>query len=271
MLRWLMAGTLAVTLCACGRDPAPADAGTAPDTPAPASPAEVETIQVEDVIERDPRYLVGISYPPGVEQHPGLARLLVDYANAARDELMQAVSGLGDDQPAAPYDLALAFTELVSTPRIITIAADGSSYTGGAHGTPLLARFTWLPERGEQLTAAALIPDRDGWELVSRHAREQLATALSQRIEGSGYEDGERAQLLEGGMQMIDQGTAPDPANFDQFEPVLDAGGRISAIRFVFPPYQVGPYSDGVQTVVLPASVLLPVVAPGYRGLFEGG
>src|SRR5690606_14112921 len=112
---------------------------------------------------------------------------------------------------------------------------------------------------------------RDGWELVSRHAREQLATALSQRIEGSGYEDGERAQLLEGGMQMIDQGTAPDPANFDQFEPVLDAGGRISAIRFVFPPYQVGPYSDGLQPVVLPASGWLPVVGPGYRGLFEGG
>ena len=67
---------------------------------------------------------------------------------------------------------------------------------------------------------------------------------------------------------MIDQGTTPDAANFAQFEPVMDAGGRIAALRFVFPPYQVGPYSDGTQTVDVPASVLLPHVAAGYRELF---
>ena len=48
----------------------------------------------------------------------------------------------------------------------------------------------------------------------------------------------------------------------------MDAGGRIAALRFVFPPYQVGPYSDGTQTVDVPASVLLPHVAAGYRELF---
>lgn len=271
MLRWVLAGTMAMALCACGRDSAPPDGRPAPDPAATAQPATPRVVELEDVMERDPRYLVGISYPPDAREHPGLARLLKDYADAARGELMQAVSGLGEEKPTAPYDLSLAFTELVSTPRIVTIAADGSSYTGGAHGTPLLARFTWLPERGEQLTASQLIPSRDGWKRVSDQAREQLATALSQRIEASGYDEGERAQLREGGLQMIDQGTAPDPANFDQFEPVVDAGGRISAIRFVFPPYQVGPYSDGVQSAVVPAAVLLPVVAPGYRGLFEGG
>jgi hypothetical protein len=39
----------------------------------------------------------------------------------------------------------------------------------------------------------------------------------------------------------------------------------------VFPPYQVGPYSDGAQTVVVPASVLLPHVADEYRPLFSTG
>jgi hypothetical protein len=47
--------------------------------------------------------------------------------------------------------------------------------------------------------------------------------------------------------------------------------GRLRALRFVFPPYQVGPYSDGVQTVEVPASVLLPHVAAEYRGLFAAG
>ena len=74
---------------------------------------------------------------------------------------MHAVRGLGDEKPTAPYDLSLAFTELAATPHLVTVAADGSSYTGGAHGNPLLARFTWLPDRKEQLTATKLIPDPD--------------------------------------------------------------------------------------------------------------
>lgn len=272
MRRLAAAAVVVLALCACGRDASPAGDGRQPAVPgdAQAPDATAVAVELEDTIERDPRYLVGISYPPVARKHPGLARLLKQYADAARDDLMQAVAGLGGESPTAPYDLALAFTEVVSTPRLVTIAADGSSYTGGAHGTPLLARFTWLPERGEQLTAARLIPDRNGWTVVSRAAREQLATALSQRIEASDHDPGERAQLLEGAMQMIDQGTTPEAANFDQFEPVIGGDGRISAIRFVFPPYQVGPYSDGVQSVEIPAGVLLPVVAPGYRQLFQG-
>ena len=48
----------------------------------------------------------------------------------------------------------------------------------------------------------------------------------------------------------------------------MDAQGKITALRFVFPPYQVGPYADGTQTVDVPAAVLWPHLAPDYSGLF---
>lgn len=70
--------------------------------------------------------------------------------------------------------------------------------------------------------------------------------------------------------RMIDDGTAPGPGNFAQFEPVLASDGRIEALRFVFPPYQVGPYSDGMQEVVVPARLILPRLAPQWRELFVG-
>lgn len=270
---WTMVVVGVLAMAGCGRD-APRDraAGKPPAetaTPPGDGPARPGlAVELTDVVERDPRYLVGISYPPVAREHPGLAKLLRDYADGARAELKHAVDGLGNEKPTAPYDLSLAFTEVLSTPRLVTIAADGSTYTGGAHGNPILARFTWLPDRNERLTAARLVPDAAGWKVVSDYVREQLATALSQRVDASGGAPGERAQLLEGGMQMIEQGTTPEPANFDQFEPILGTDGRISAIRFVFPPYQVAPYADGVHSVEVPAAVLLPVVAPGYRSLF---
>jgi hypothetical protein len=265
----LLLALCAVLATACRREaPAPEPAGPAPATTTTAPPPAV---QLKDVSERDPRYIVGISYPPTVNKYPGLAAELKKYSDAARAELQQAIDGLGAEPPSAPYDLSLSFTQLAETPGVVAIAADGSSYTGGAHGNPLIARFVWLPREQRLLTAAELIPDPKAWQAISDYAREQLHTSLSQRIDAEDMDPAERADLLKNAGRMIEEGTLPDAANFAQFEPVLAADGRIRALRFVFPPYQVGPYADGTQTVEVPANVLLPNVAPAYRGLFATG
>ena len=89
--------------------------------------------------------------------------------------------------------------------------------------------------------------------------------------DGGPSDDAALKEQLKNAADMIEQGTEPEAENFANFEPVLGADGRIAALRFVFPPYQVGPYSDGTQSVEVPAAVLLPVVAPAERGLFAGG
>ena len=75
---WLVAG---LVLAGCGQEGATPRAGdaapgtaAAPGTPAPAAAAA--TPKLEDVIEQDPRYIVGISFPPVARKYPGLARLL---------------------------------------------------------------------------------------------------------------------------------------------------------------------------------------------------
>ena len=264
----------AVLLVACQRQ-APAPAGAAaPATSAtaavaPAAPASVAGLQ--DVVEANPRYVIGISYPKEAAGHPGLAAALKRYADASRQDLLDAVEGLGNDKPTAPYELSLSYTTLANTPKLIAVAADGSLYTGGAHGSPLIARFVWLPERNARLTAQALVPEATGWQAISDFVREQLHTALSQRIDADDVPAEERADMLREATRMIDDGTQPTADAFSEFEPRLGADGRIVSLRFVFPPYQVGPYADGTQTVDVPAEVLLPHVAPAYRALFHGG
>lgn len=263
-------------MAACGRGGA--DHRNAAGSAAPgaaeagrAGPAVEAPVALEDVMQRDPRYLIGISYPQAAKAYPGLAKLLKAYADAARAEVMQAVAGLGDTRPTAPYDLALDFGMLAETPDIVAVAARGSSYTGGAHGNPLVARFVWLPKRHEALTAARLVPTPDSWKPIADYVRDQLVAGLSARVDAAEPAPGDRAEMLRNGSRMIDEGTVPAASNFDQFEPITGADGRIRALRFVFPPYQVGPYSDGVQSVEVPAAILLPLVAPDYKALFEGG
>jgi uncharacterized protein DUF3298 len=259
---------------ACQRQ-TPTPAASPAESPAAASsapaPAAATTLQLQDVAERDPRYMIGISYPPIAARYPNLALVLQRYANAARGDLMQAVQGLGQEKPTAPYDLSLSFHQVLATPQLVVIAAEGSSYTGGAHDNPLVARFVWLAQQDQPLTNVALIPDPAAWRDIARQVREQLQTALSQRVDADALPPEERADVVRNAGRMIADGTGPDPANFSQFEPVLGADGRIAALRFVFPPYQVGPYADGTQTVDIPADVLLPKIAPAYRHLFVGG
>ncbi len=254
----------ALALVACDRQRQPAGNG-------PAAPTNPAPVALQDVVETRPDYIIGISYPKSAANHPGLATALTAYADAARAELMQAVAGLKGQKPTAPYDLSLQFTGLVDTPQIVAIAADGSSYTGGAHGNPLVARFVWLPQRQQMLTAQQLIAAPNGWQAISDVSREQLMTALSQRLDADEMEGADRAHLLESGSRMIDAGTEPKAENFAQFVPVVDADGRIRALRFVFPPYQVAPYVEGTRTVDIPAATLLPLLAAEYRPLFRGG
>ncbi|HEY9255177.1 MAG TPA: DUF4163 domain-containing protein [Stenotrophomonas sp.] len=260
-------------MAACQPDPPATEA--AADKPAPAidtTPAAAEPAaapaELKDVIERDPRYVVGISYPPGLDRYPGLAAAVRQYGEAARAELMQAVEGLGNDKPTAPYELSLAFQQVLDTPGIVAVAADGSRYTGGAHGEPLVARFVWLPARNEMLTAQKLIVTREGWAGVGQYIATQLHDAAQKRTEADKLPPPDAEALLKNADKMIAEGTAAEAGNFEQFVPLLDATGKIAAMRFVFPPYQVGPYSDGTQSVDVPAAILRPLVAPDYTELF---
>ncbi len=275
-MKRLLFFVMLLVLAGCRREAdvpgGPGDASPAPaDAVAAVPPVAGGEVKLDDVIETTGRYIIGISYPPGMARYPGLATSLKAYADAARDDLMDAVAAAGEGGEHMPYDLSLPFDVVLDTPQVVAVKAEGTSYTGGAHGTPLVARFVWLPEREELLAAEALIPDPAGWREVSAFVRESLHAALSQRIDADELEVEERARLLRSIGRMIDDGTGPEPANFNAFEPVPGTGGRLRALRFVFPPYQVGPYSDGVQTVEVPASVLLPHVAPAYRELFVVG
>lgn len=270
MHRRLLTCAALLALAACQREAQLPQTATVSGVPTPApAPAQPVAIELEDVIETSDRYIIGITYPPSTDRYPQLAQALKRYADAARSDVMQALEAGGADA-RTPYDLSLNFVELHASPQLVVIAADGSSYTGGAHGTPLVQRFVWLPAQQEMLTVGMLLPEAGALRAISDYVREQLHGALSQRADAEDLAPEVHAEMIENGNDMIDQGTTPEPGNFDLFEPVFGTGSRIAALRFVFPPYQVGPYSDGTQTVDVPAQVLLPYVAPAYRDLFAG-
>ena len=278
------AAWLLLALAACNRSPQPQP----PQAAAAASPATTAapaaaTTDLQDISERNPQYLIGISFPPELKRYPALAAVVKRDAEAMRAKFLRQVAENKDYPGTGPFELSLMYSMVAQSPRIVAVAAEGTSFVGGALGAPLLERYVWLLPDDRRLTAAELIPDPASWTTVSGFVREHLLAVQKQRFEedakADAGDDGDQGQSddatlkeqLKNAADMIEQGTEPKPDNFANFEPVLGTDGKISALRFVFPPYQVGPYSDGTQTVEVPASVLLPLIAPAERGLFAGG
>jgi hypothetical protein len=281
-MRWKHGAWLLLALAACNRSPQPESPQAA--TPATTTTPAVAAVDLQDISERDPRYLVGITFPPELKRHPALAAEIRRDAEALRADFLRQVAANEDYPGPGPFDLSLMYTMVADTPRIVAVAAEGTSFVGGAHGTPLLERYVWLLPENHRLTAGELVPDPAGWQAISAYVRDRLMAVQRQRFDtdagndANTGEDGDEAadaslrkEQFKNAADMIAQGTEPKAENFANFEPVLGADGKITALRFVFPPYQVGPYSDGTQTVEVPASVLLPHIAAADRGLFEGG
>ena len=225
--------------------------------------------QMVDVIETSASQIIGISYPHDASVPSGLVKVLQDYAGQARAELQAALDELGNDKPRVPYELSLSFTVSADTPALMAVSADGSRYTGGAHGQPLVARFVWLKQEGRLLPIDQLIVQPASRSAIAAYVQEQLLAQMESRLRADNLSEPEQADMRRNARQMINQGTEPDAQNFSQFLPVIDRQGRIEGLRFVFPPYQVGPYSDGTQSVEVPLDVLLPHLEPKYLPLFS--
>src|SRR5690606_35364730 len=116
---------LAPVLSACRPEAGAPSAGEGRDTAQAAAPGTTSAtddagLELEDVMESDPRYIIGISYPPDIERYPGLAAELKRYADAARGELMDAVRSRdpGDGGGGVLYDLTLSYDVLMDTPAV---------------------------------------------------------------------------------------------------------------------------------------------------------
>jgi len=231
----------------------------------PAAPPRVSP-SVHDVVVQKPTYLIGITYPKANDLPAPLMQAMQGYAAQARARLEAAAKNLKPGDPGVPYDLSLEFRELPGNHALFrAIAAEGSLYSGGERGEALIRRFVWDVPGQRMLTAQALVPGAGGWQAISAFASDALVTQAKARFEADKLSPAEQQKALAELRPLVEKGTQPDAANFQDFEPQLDAQGRMIGLTFVFPPYQVAGYADGTQQVDVPASILLPWVAPDLR------
>ncbi|HEV2748171.1 MAG TPA: DUF4163 domain-containing protein [Allosphingosinicella sp.] len=143
--------------------------------------------------------------------------------------------------------------------RLLSLAAEISTFTGGAHGNEGFEAILWDRSAGRAIAPGDLFRDRGaGWAALGRAYCPALNQARAKKREEPLPLEGD--EWLTGCPPLAKQTVAPVDG---------DGDGRFELLRVLIPPYEAGPYAEGSYEVDVPVTAeVKALVRPEYRASF---
>ena len=204
-----------------------------------------------------------IRYPALAPEFATLDSALRTYAaTCKRDFLNACAAAPPQSENAMGWELDLSFDVRSVTRDFVSILGEGSQFTGGAHGNPMLASFTYSRRGKRVLGLLDLFSDPPtALALLSSASRVALLAPAAAKAGGS-------AKIPVEQQHRIHDGTEPKVENFTTFLIEAGPGDKAQGLSLLFPTYQIAPYADGPQHVSLPAQAFVAQLKAEYRGAF---
>ena len=259
---------LALTLLLAGCDwLAPEPEPTATPTPSPtasvtatASPTANGARSVE---EETDDFRFEYAYPAEAGNVPELARVLDARLERLRVQLAeQSAQGRADARgngfPFNKYSMQITWSVVADTPRFLSLSAETSSYTGGAHGNYGFDSMVWDKEGKQVLLPAEFFTSLSALEAV-------LGESLCQML------DAERAKRRGEEAESMAEGPFGECVALSDTTLLLGSsnGRAFNRLGVMIGPYVAGPYAEGSWEFTLPVTAeVLATVKPEYRDAF---
>lgn len=179
-----------------------------------------------------------ISYPAfGKEKIDADIKYFVSVLGADYAKDVEESVPAGAEKPASydQWEMTGFYTLSRPNPDIASITFNIYSYSGGAHGNLLIRCLNYDLKTGKELEFSDLFKDSGkALQILSAYCEQKLRQELGSEVD----ED------------MLRSGTEPDPNNF------LNLSLNEKNVVVEFQPYQVGPWSIGPQSVIVPIEEL---------------
>ncbi len=243
-------------------------ASAAPETPAPpVVPGGEETPAsaggARQVAESTDLFLFEYSYPQAAGETAGLARWLDRRLDRERNTLAtRAEEGRSEARdngfPFNSYSSETAWEVVADLPDWLSLSADLSSYSGGAHPNYGFDAIVWNKQEETAMEPIAFFASRQALDgALGPQLCEALNAEREQRRGDAVEEDSENA---------FEACVKPDETNV-----LLGStnGKTFNRIGIQIAPYIAGPYAEGSYEFTFPITPdLLEVVREEYRAVF---
>ena len=195
------------------------------------------------------------SLAPEAALEPALVRDMRAEALAERAKVLrEAEAASADTRPGDrkyQYEWIERWKPEAETDLLLALSAQQYTYTGGAHGNVLLRSVLWDRGVGRRLGFAELFQ-------TPAKAMAALKPAFCTAL------DEERKQRRGGELGQ----TFNDCPDFAAYPIVPMGDGEINALRVLVPPYEAGPWAEGVYEITLDAALVRPFLAARYAPAF---
>lgn len=226
-------------------------------TAAQAAPGGARSVEIENAL-----YTLEYAYPAAAGRIPALRAMLdADLARGKADIARMAVEGRQDARKNGyefhPYGLWVKWAVVAELPGWLSLSANLSDYTGGAHPNHHFDAMLWDKSAGKLRAVSDLFVSRKAFVAA---VRGDFCAAL----------DKERAKRREG----VDMEPGLFEDCVDPFDATIILGSSnrkaFNRIGFLIAPYVAGPYAEGAYEVTLPVTArVLALVRPEYRASFQ--
>jgi hypothetical protein len=160
--------------------------------------------------------------------------------------------------PFNSYSSSTDYRTAGTSGRLLSLAADVASYTGGAHGNYGTVALLWDRRPAKQIDAPGLFTAAANMErLLTQPWCDELNKAREEK----------RGQPVGGG-GMFDE--CPKLSEISIIPTDQDANGKFERLQLIADPYVAGPYVEGSYEIELPVTGdLIAAIRSDYRANFE--
>ncbi len=211
------------------------------NVPTPTPSQQWPSTKIKDATVKDNTsyYTISATYPIVKDTViSGYFKKYVDDSVAGfKSDTSWATSDSADSAAAGQLTLNITYTEQ-KTDNADNYIFSNSSYEGGAHGLTATQTFTFSPT-GQLISLSNLFTNGlAGLQTIAPYVASQLKSTLPSTDQ-----------------DFVADGTSPTAENYANFTVQDDS------VTFYFDPYQVAPYSDGLQKVTVPVSAFKSIAS----------